>query len=188
MRLDEIVDTNGMRFTDLKIDGKSVLLRGRRRDTWTGDFQCSFSNLVSLEGAPISVSGIFSCSNNRLTSLEGAPTKVGKMFSCSHNGLTDLVHAPMLVGAYFNAAGNNIASLEGIHRQIKCVRGKFYAADNPITSRVLGLLLIEGVTLVELDNGLVTHTLNKHLTSGRSGLIPCQNELLDAGLEEYAKL
>ena len=40
----------------------------------TGNFECSYLGLKSLEGAPQTVGGDFKCSYNQLTSLKGAPT------------------------------------------------------------------------------------------------------------------
>jgi hypothetical protein len=52
---------------------------------------------------------------------------------------------------------------------------------------VLGLMRIKGLTKVYLDNKQVMDILNKYLKGDRD-IIRCQSELLDAGLEEYAKL
>jgi hypothetical protein len=46
---------------------------------------------------------------------------------------------------------------------------------------------IKGLTKVYLDNKQVMGILNKYLKGDRD-IIKCQSELLDAGLEEYAKL
>jgi hypothetical protein len=68
--------------------------------------------------------------------------------------------------------------------------GIFYAKNNPIKSHVLGLLMIEGCSSVELYNKKVESILNKYLptTKSRQAVIECQKELIEAGLEEYAKL
>jgi hypothetical protein len=51
----------------------------------SGNFDCYYNQLTSLEGAPKEVEGGFCCFNNQLTSLEGAPEKVGGNFYCSNN-------------------------------------------------------------------------------------------------------
>ena len=132
-----------------------------------GDFSCASNELTSLEGAPSHVDGGFLCSNNKLTSLAGAPSHVGGSFYCSSNKLT---------------------SLKDVHKHITEIKGKFYAIKNPINSHVLGLLLIKGVTKVQLDNGQVEEILNKHLGRGRAGMLMAQEELIEAGLEEFAQL
>ena len=57
-------------------------LCGIRFGTVTGDFWCSFNELITLEGAPQTVTGDFRCGHNKLTTLEGAPRKVGGSFTC----------------------------------------------------------------------------------------------------------
>ena len=111
--------------------------------------------------------GNFICSNTELTSLEGAPSHVGGSFNCSVNKLT---------------------SLKDVHKHIAEIKGAFYAIENPIESHVLGLLLIKGVTKVRLKNGQVEEILNKHLGKGRAGMLMAQEELIEAGLEECARL
>jgi hypothetical protein len=113
--------------------------------------------------------GDFDCFRNQLTSLEGAPTSVGGNFDCSFNNLT---------------------SLEGIEKILKKMDGNFYAEGNPLKSHVIGLLLMKGCKKVELDNKQVQEILNRHLKSpfGNKRVIDCQSELLDANLDEFAKL
>ncbi len=132
-----------------------------------GDFNCSDTRLTSLKGAPSHVDGYFYCSDNRLVSLVGAPSHVDGSFSCSVNKLT---------------------SLKDVHKHITEINGKFYAVGNPITSHVLGLLLIRGVTRVYLDDKQVEEILNRHFGTGRAGMLMAQEELIEAGLEEFAQL
>jgi hypothetical protein len=54
-----------------------------------GAFKCANNKLVSLTGAPLSVTGYFGCSGNNLTSLEGAPVVMGD-FACEGNPLGNL--------------------------------------------------------------------------------------------------
>jgi len=116
----------------------------------------------------VDAQGNFICHSNRLTSLEGAPSSVGGAFYCSDNQLT---------------------SLEGIHLQIKKIGGKFYCIDTRLKSHVLGLLLIKGLTRAELDDTRVEAVLNKHLPSrGMRDVLEAQEELIEAGLEEFAQL
>jgi hypothetical protein len=59
--------------------------------------------------------------------------------------------------------------------------------DNPITSHILGVLLIEGCELIILDYPKVHNIINKHLKGDRD-VFACQEELIEAGFDEYAKL
>jgi hypothetical protein len=131
------------------------------------DFYCYNNKLTSLQGAPSSVGGFFSCNNNKLTSLEGAPSSIGRTgISCDNNKLT---------------------SLEGIHKVFKRINGRFHCDDNPITSGGIGLILIEGLTKIRADHPAFL-IIEKYLGQGKKGLLLCQDELIDAGYEEFAKL
>jgi hypothetical protein len=70
------------------------------------------------------------------------------------------------------------------------MNGYFDATDNPITSHILGLLLIEGCEEFYMDRYPVRDIINKYLPNkeGRKGLMKCKAELVDAGYEEYAQL
>ena len=67
----------------------------------SGDFDCSWNRLTSLEGAPQTVGGYFNCNQNKLKSLEGAPQTVGRDFWCGENQLQTLEGAPQTVGGDF---------------------------------------------------------------------------------------
>jgi hypothetical protein len=55
---------------------------------------------------------------------------------------------------------------------------------------VLGILLIDSLKQIVLDNVEVAFIVNKYLpnTEGRKGLMKCKAELVDAGFNEYAQL
>ena len=153
----------------------------------SGNFYCYDNNLTSLKGAPSSVGGEFSCSRNNLTSLEGAPSSVGGDFHCSDNKLTSLEGAPSSVGGKFYCYDNKLTSLHNIHKQIKHVGRIADFIGNPITSHVLGLLMIDGLKEVNLDNKEVEKIIDRHL-SGDRDVFACQEELIEAGFEDFAQL
>ena len=165
---------------------RSILsVMGKQEDPYPDGFSC-YNKLTSLEGAPSAVKGNFNCAANNLTSLEGAPSVVNNDFSCDNNKLTSLEGAPSVVNNDFYCFSNNLTSLAGIHKIIKEIHGCANFESNPIKSSVLGLMRIKGLTRVFLDNKQVMYILNKYLAGDRD-IIKCQSELLDAGLEEYAK-
>lgn len=151
-------------------------------------FFCHINKLTSLEGAPRHVGAHFDCGRNQLTSLEGAPRHVGDDFYCYHNQLTSLQGAPRHVGGSFYCPNNKLTSLKGVHKQIAEIQGRFACTQNPIESHVLGLLLIKGITEIHLDHKQVREILNRHLGKGRAGMLQAQEELIEAGLEEFARL
>ena len=173
----------------MTIDDKKITEK-TPSEHWAGYFSCSYNQLTSLEGSPVSVGSDFYCYNNQLTSLKGAPSSVGGDFSCFNNNLTTLEGAPSSIGGSFDCSINQLTSLKDINRQLKKMNGTFYTNENLITSHVIGLLLIPGCKEVRLDNKQVQDIMNKHLESpfGNRRFLDCQSELLDAGLDEWAKL
>ena len=63
----------------------------------TGDFDCSFNNLITLEGSPKEVNGYFDCSNNKLTSLKYAPRIIRGGFDCSNNDIKTFEYFPNFI-------------------------------------------------------------------------------------------
>jgi hypothetical protein len=83
-----------------------------------GDFDCSWNNLTSLEGAPREVEGSFVCYRNNLTSLVGAPEEVSGKFWCNNNSLTSLEGAPLDVKGNFDCENNPLQTLVGAPQKI----------------------------------------------------------------------
>ena len=197
MKLKELFESTGKSVADLGIEYKGgdfdcynnelTSLEGAP-DHVGGDFDCDNNEFISLEGGPSRVDGSFSCHHNQLTSLKGAPSHVGADFSCSNNQLASLQGAPCRVVGNFYCTSNRLTSLKDVHRQITEIRGVFACRQNPIKSHVLGLLLIKGITEIQLDHKQVGEILNKHLGKGRVGMLMAQEELIEAGLEEFAQL
>ena len=102
----------------------------------------------------------------RLDSLEGAPSSIGGNLYCSNN---------------------NFTSLHNIHKKIKYIGGFASFNECPITTHVLGLLLIDGLQQVYLNTNGVEDIINKHLKGDRD-VFACQEELIEAGYEEFAQL
>ena len=154
----------------------------------TGDFYCNDNEIVTLIGGPSIVDGDFICNRNNLTTLEGSPEKVGASFFCPLNRLTSLKGITKNIGHSLNCSNNLIASLKGVHEHVTGVGSMFDATGNPIKSHVLGLMLIDGLKAIRLDNKQVGEILEKHLGKGRAGMLMAQEELIEAGLEEFAQL
>ena len=187
------------------INEKLTSLKGSP-STVTGEFKCSFNDLENLSFAPETVGGSFSCTDNQLVNLVGGPKHVGGEFFCGRNELESLEGSPETVGEDFYCQKNKLKSLVGITKKVKdlCANGNQLtdlhnihklvdingAADflgNPITSHVLGLLMMPKLKEVFLDNRSVQKIINKHLQGGRD-IFACQEELIEAGFEDYAQL
>lgn len=85
----------------------------------------------------------------------------------------------------YSLLGPAFLSLSHIHKMLPTVRGTI-TCTSPVT-HILGLLLIEGVTNINIDNdGPIDKIMNKYLET--KDVISAQDELLDAGFIEHAKL
>ena len=123
-----------------------------------------------------------------------------RVFYCaSRTGISDFSGFPSVIEADFQCRGNDkITSLHDIDKHIKQInadgqgKGLFDVSMCEIKSNVLGVFKIKGVKSVYFDHWTedklkkVTEIINKHLKTG--DIFDCQEELIDAGLEEYAKL
>ena len=103
-------------------------------------FYCRDNQLTSLVGAPLKVGDDFVCNNNKLISLDGAPQDVGGTFVCNDNALTSLEGAPREVGAGFYCRNNSLTSLMGAPLK---VRGYFSCDDNPVSRDILKTIFAE---------------------------------------------
>jgi len=91
-----------------------------------GDLKLTGLDLTKLPDIlkDITVGGNFNCSYNELTSLEGAPKTVGENFGCSYNKLTSLDGAPKIVYKDFYCRNNSVKFTEKDIRAVCDVKGK----------------------------------------------------------------
>lgn len=101
----------------------------------TGDFDCKYLNLHTLEGCPQEVGGDFNCEGNVLYSLHGAPKFVSSNFSCALNKLETLAECPEYIGGNFSISHNRLKDLKGSPRSIY---GWFICDDNPLKTLIGG--------------------------------------------------
>lgn len=147
------------------------------------------NNFTSFKGGPTTVGGIMYIYKNRLKSFEGAPKYIGKHFYVHDNEISSFEGAPRFVGANFILTRNKLDSLKGIHKYVKQINGVLNVSENNVSSHVLGVLRIEGLEALVLDPPAkeVQDIINKHLAGDRN-IFDCQEELIAAGCEEFAKL
>lgn len=77
----------------------------------SGDFNCSYNKLSTLEGCPNRVDGNFECSDNNLDSLEFCPEYIGKYFLFENNNISSVEFFPKYVGDLFYYRGTPIAEI-----------------------------------------------------------------------------
>lgn len=200
MKLHELFET----VTVASLRGTST-----SNEPFPGDFRLENTDVESLEGCPHEVTGTVWIRNNKkltslkggpkivgndyianncsLVSLEGSPEKIDVDFMVHHNNIDSLEGCPKFVGCDFWIHTNKLTNLHNIHKQIKHIGGLANFNCNPIKSHVLGLLLIDRLVRVDLDNVIVQNIINKHLKGDRD-IFACQEELIEDGFEEYAQL
>jgi hypothetical protein len=157
-----------------------------------GDFDCSNCvNLTSLEGSPSSVTGNFKCWRCNFPTLKGASKKVtGEFYINECDKLTSLEGAPdEVIGIVTIASCNKLKSLSGIGiNYLLKINGSLDLYRTSIESNILGLLKVKDLEeIINLNNKKAQKIINKHLHSGRR-LSKCKEELIEAGLKEFAKL
>jgi len=132
----------------------------------------------------------FSIAQNELTTLVGCPHTVINDFYANENSLDSFEGAPKDITGFADFDCNKFTSLHNIHKHITRITGNIRLEDNILTSSVLGLLMIKELKRAKLDNAHLETIINKYLpnTRGNTAVMECQRELIDAGLEEYAKL
>ena len=143
---------------------------------------------------PDKVPGYFDIGSNNLTSLEGCPNEVGDRFSCSSNPLTGLEGCPIKVGSYFACTGTNVTSLQGFGEMFRYgwIKGRLYLPDT-LKSHLLSVILIPELTRIDFWSSnkhlqKVEEIVNKHLASKEKDLLECQDELIENGFKEFARL
>lgn len=157
------------------------------------DFSIKRCGLKSLKNMPEKVSGKFSIYQNDVTSLQGMPKEVTHMCEINNNKIKSMDNFNCKVGS-LNASNLPLTNLKNIHKQISMfdysgstVQTWFRVVETPLQSNILGLLLVKGLEVVYLDNLKVQDILNHHLNKDRD-INLCQEDLIEAGYPEFAKL
>jgi 5'-3' exonuclease len=181
---------------DLK-DG--YLIEDHSNDILLGNFSAislSVFELKSLKGIYKEIRGTLDLEHSKgLSSLEFCPKKIDMDFDLSQCTITSLEHGPDKIGKVLTLRGcDNLTSLEGIGTKYIFEIGNYIHMSASIKSNILGVLKIkelEGLVPPSRDEykNLKEACLivNKHLRSSRR-LNKCKEELIEAGLKEFANL
>lgn len=131
--------------------------------------------------------GKYVANRTGISSWEGIPKICNFSVLVAENRLNNFDHAPEKIVGNLTLSNNLFTSLSGINKHIKEIHGFLNITGNPIESSMLGIMKIKGLTeIIFTDRKEIETIFNRHLQSG--DIIECQSELMDAGLEEYAKL
>lgn len=194
MKLQDIKQITEMTSTTPYIENGRIIQKQNQKVD--GDFNCSNSFLTTLENCPTLVRGEFKASFNELTTLKFSPEHVGNNCSFENNPkLKSLEFAPMYVFGNFFCNSTGITSLHGISRQyLKEIHGTMFFYHCDIKNSILGLLLVKGLEGIKWDSvqsksdrKFIQKLINHHL-EGECDVMECQEELIQAGYKEYAKL
>jgi hypothetical protein len=174
--------SNNVNLTSLE-GGPSEIIGGLTLYDCTG--------LTSLKGAPKKIDGTFECSGCPIISLEGFPQEGVYDVLCRHTNISSLQGiAREINGSLFLEDNHNLTSLKNIHKFIDTIDGTIFFSCEHVKSNVLGVLKIKGLYGVEAEgNAELNEILNRYLPNPTPDkIIDCQNELIEAGFEEYAEL
>lgn len=155
----------------------------------TGNFLCSGGELRTLKGSPATVDGDYFVDHNQLSGLAGSPTSVGMHVTVSGNDQLATLEgiSQQIGGKLYLQSLPSLKSLQNIHKMLKSCGGVIDMTGTPIASNVLGLLMVKKLPSIKMDNKKVMEIINKHLGADRD-IHQCQEELLEAGLAEFARL
>lgn len=151
--------------------------------------------LISLDGCPEVITNDFSLSDcNALTSLVGGPKEVKRNYKVDAcNSLTSIEGIAEVIGNNLVLSENRIlTSLAGISKMVHSVGGILDVSGSRFKSAIMGLLRIKGMPKVLFKHGTAAAEeafgiIFKCREEGKDDL-DCQEALIDAGLEEFAKL
>lgn len=173
------------------------------------NFDCSNNPLKSLVGGPKKVGGNYSIGSNfavdfirrnPLKSLVGCASFIGGDFFCNAGKLTSFEGAPEHVVGSVYIVCNKIPSFHNVHKQFKRIDGTLnliFTKQAELKNSILGFLMIEGlkdIVIAKNNNRRgplwdAFKILEKHFENkSKETIFECQQEMIDAGLEEFAKL
>ena len=210
MKIRELFEDVTIKSGDIEVSTKEQnLLSSRRSAGWgdvvKGDFRVDEGdNLKSLDGCPKIVEGSFICYDKKnLSDISNCPEEVGvnvTLWGCnltSYEGLPKKIGTRNFVLSWLNLHDNPITSLKGIgHYYSGGQCGKSIKLPLSIKSNILGLLQINKLERVFIEsNGQTANPdlysaceiVTKYLQGSRD-ILDCQEELIDAGLKDFAKL
>lgn len=148
---------------------------------WKSGFECTHEDIESLIGCPHEVKGDLDFTSNKIKNLAGISKTIrGNLW----------------------LSNNPIESLKDIAKNIKYIKGKVILRNCPVKSNILGLLKIDGLTGVLVNNNnphdpdkklmravvIINKYLDRRTPNDTQLLYECQDALIDAGLEDFAEM
>ena len=164
----------------------------------TGTFNASYNIFPDLKGGPKRVGGDYYVSYNpELRSLEGmAETIVGGVnLSSTRISEDDFKYLPKKLKELRLSSCENVKTLSGLNKYVEEIERALGISGVDLTGGLLGLLKIKKLIGLQygfgsdkpLDRAL--NIVDNYLpVKTNDAIMDCQDELIDAGLEEYARV
>jgi hypothetical protein len=141
-------------------------------------------NLRSLEHGPQTVGESYIVFNSSIKSLEHCPTDIPERFIIEYcYFITSLKGCPEKIGERFSIS--NCQYLKSLDYLPKEILGKVYLFNCDKVFNLLRIFKIKGVKSIRFHKNPIEDIINKYLPS--RDIIGCQDELIEAGFEEYAR-
>ena len=181
------------------VNNKLTTLEGVAWSIGKNFLDCSRNPLEKIAGLPSElVLKQFKCASARLTSFKGLPDGEYTVIDVHGNKkLTSFDGLPSHIDK-LDISNGGFETISGLHRRLKhCQTLKVF--DNArLTSALLTVLLIPGLKSIEYNSpdwskrdaklSTAFRIIYRYIEKGKAGLIDCQNELLDAGFYEEARM
>lgn len=202
MKIQNLFDSNDVKYASYIVDKDSIPLiyEGYYLSLiMDKDYIPRLNTVIGESAAEIKIvdfnaSGQFAVISNdydALTKVINDTSKLSHTFSkieyyagkdvSSFDGFPKIIKSSLVFGK-----DCNLVSLKGIHKHISEISGSISIFTPKVQSHFLGILKIKGCKSILIDNKAVENIINKYLPEG--DILDCQDELIEAGLEEYAKL
>ena len=164
----------------------------------TGLFNASYNIFPDLKGGPRRVGGDYYASYNPdLTSLEGMAEIVASGINVSSTRISenDFKYLPKKLKFLRVSSCENIKTLSGLNKYVEEIEQAIGVSGIDLSGGLLGLLKIKNLTAIQYgfgsDNPLdrALKIVDSYLpVKSSDAIMDCQDELIDAGLEEYARV
>jgi len=164
----------------------------------TGVFNASYNIFPDLKGGPRRVAGDYYVSYNpELKSLDGmAETVVGGInLSSTRISEEDFKYLPKKIKDLRLSSCENVKNISTLHKHVQEIETAIGLSGVDLTGGLLGLLKIKNLQALQygfstdrpLDRAL--KIVDSYLpTKSDDAIMDCQDELIDAGLEKYARI
>lgn len=174
-----------------------------------GTFYLTYSDtLETLENFPEEVTGSFSIGKcPKINTLKHMPKILGEFFSASNTSIQTLAHLPKIIGKDLNVVNlPKLTTMEGIS---DIVKGDLVIYGLPKLKKFTFPKEVHGIVTFDRDFGSAVNFLNAFNIKGikefefrqnskvaaifnkyypKKDMLNCQDELIEAGLEEYAEV